>query len=250
MRPVSPPRLPGAQWRCAGRPHPDGLPGFPLVAAQVATGADARGKSLKGHFGAFKSRWFGTQPVTEFLIYMVIPFATARDHFVDDVRVMGNVLHRLRVPRRGSGPARGGRRDGRGIRATGGGGAVGGGLSGPREGEGMRRRFHSLHPSSQCFQSPSSRSLCPQVMFASWSSIHSVDGRRRCFRRFQDRNAAGSDVNPVAVCVSARPMGKREMPAPACVKRCRYAGIGVDTHRSPRPSEMNSAMLTPPTGSG
>ena len=50
--------------------------------------------------GAFKSRWFGTQPVTDFIPYMVVPFATADNQFMDDVRVMGNVLHRLRVPRR------------------------------------------------------------------------------------------------------------------------------------------------------
>ena len=49
---------------------------------------------------AFKSRWFRTQPVTDFMAYMIVPFATADDRFVDDVRVMGNVLHRLRVPRR------------------------------------------------------------------------------------------------------------------------------------------------------
>lgn len=84
----------------AARPHPDRLPGFPLAAAQVATGANAREKSLKGHLGAFKSRWFAPQPVTEFLAYMIVPFATADDQFLDDVRVMGNVLHRLRVPRR------------------------------------------------------------------------------------------------------------------------------------------------------
>ncbi len=84
----------------AARPHLDRLPGFPLAAAQVATGRNAREKSLKGHLGAFKSRWFGTQPVTEFIPYMVVPFATADNQFVDDVRVMGNVLHRLRVPRR------------------------------------------------------------------------------------------------------------------------------------------------------
>ncbi|MDE0459128.1 MAG: hypothetical protein OXI15_17665 [Chromatiales bacterium] len=84
----------------AARPHPDRLPGFPLAAAQVATGANAREKSLKGHLSAFKSRWFAPQPVTEFLAYMIVPFATADDQFIDDVRVMGNVLHRLRVPRR------------------------------------------------------------------------------------------------------------------------------------------------------
>lgn len=84
----------------AARPHPDRLPGFPLVAAQVATGRNAREKSLRGHLSAFKSRWFGSQPVTDFIPYMVVPFATADNQFVDDVRVMGNVLHRLRVPRR------------------------------------------------------------------------------------------------------------------------------------------------------
>ena len=84
----------------AARPHADRLPGFPLAAAQVATGRNAREKSLKGHLSAFKSRWFGTQPVTDFIPYMVVPFAPADNQFVDDVRVMGNVLHRLRVPRR------------------------------------------------------------------------------------------------------------------------------------------------------
>jgi len=84
----------------AARPHLDRLPGFPIAAAQVATGNDARDKSLRGHLGAFKSRWFARQPVTDFAPYMIVPFARDRDSFVDDVRVMGNVLHRLRVPRR------------------------------------------------------------------------------------------------------------------------------------------------------
>jgi len=101
-------RQPGAPQRpkddqidvFAARPHPDRLPGFPLAAAQVATGANAREKSLIGHLGAFKRRWFATQPVTGFLVYMIVPFAMADDQFVNDVRDMGNVLHRLRVPRR------------------------------------------------------------------------------------------------------------------------------------------------------
>ena len=84
----------------AARLHRDRLPGFLLAVAQVATGQDARRKSLKAHVGPFKSRWFRPQPVTEFLPYMIVPFATADSQFVDDVRLMGNVLHRLRVPRR------------------------------------------------------------------------------------------------------------------------------------------------------
>ena len=84
----------------AARPHPDRLPGFPLAVAQVATGGNWTEKSLKGHLSVFRSRWFRTAPVTEFMVYMIIPFARPDAQFVDDVRVMGNVLHRLRVPRR------------------------------------------------------------------------------------------------------------------------------------------------------
>ncbi len=84
----------------AARRHRDGLPGFPLAVAQVATGRNPEEKSLKGHMDAFKSRWFRTPPVTNFMVYMIIPFARAEDQFFDDVRVMGNVLHRLRVARR------------------------------------------------------------------------------------------------------------------------------------------------------
>lgn len=84
----------------AARAHADRLPGHLLAAAQVATGQDADQKSLKGHIGAFKSRWFATQPVTEFIAYMIVPFAIADTQFVDWVRTMGNVLHRLRLPLR------------------------------------------------------------------------------------------------------------------------------------------------------
>ena len=84
----------------AARLHPDGLPGFLLAAAQVATGKHVNWKSLTGHLGVFKSRWFWPQPVTAFLPYMIVPFAKTDDQFLDYVRVMGNVLHRLRVPRR------------------------------------------------------------------------------------------------------------------------------------------------------
>ena len=101
----------------AARPHLDRLPGFPLAAAQVATGQDAREKSLKGHLGAFKSRWFARPPVTEFTAYMIVPFVVRDDQFIDDVRVMGNVLQpsSLAPSRCGSRAARGGRRDDRGV---------------------------------------------------------------------------------------------------------------------------------------
>ncbi len=31
---------------------------------------------------------------------MIVPFVVGDEQFIDDVRVMGNVLHRLRLPRR------------------------------------------------------------------------------------------------------------------------------------------------------
>lgn len=84
----------------AARLHPDGLPGFLLAVAQVATGRKADQKSLKGYPGSFKRQWFEPEPVTEFLPYMIVPFARSKDKCFRWVSNMGNVLHRLRVPRR------------------------------------------------------------------------------------------------------------------------------------------------------
>lgn len=90
----------------AARCHKDGLPGFPLVAAQVATGRDYKSKSLKGHIQAFRRRWYSRQPVTDFIAYMVVPFLLDRDTFVDTVGLAGNVLHRPRVAIRAAEAAR------------------------------------------------------------------------------------------------------------------------------------------------
>ena len=85
----------------AWREQRDGLPGFLLVAAQVATGKDWKDKSIKSHIrGAFPARWFERVPATEMVAYHVIPFARPDEAFRDDVLVLGNVLHRLRVPGR------------------------------------------------------------------------------------------------------------------------------------------------------
>ncbi|MCY4590766.1 MAG: hypothetical protein OXE86_09460 [Alphaproteobacteria bacterium] len=100
-------RQPGAPTRpqddqvdvFAARTHPDRHPGFLFAAAQVATGANANNKSLRGHLDAFWSRWFVTQPVTSCLVYMIVPFAMRDEEALDFVRTMGNTLHRLRVPR-------------------------------------------------------------------------------------------------------------------------------------------------------
>lgn len=86
----------------AWRQQRDGLPGFLLVAAQVATGSDWKDKTLKGHIdGTFQTRWFGARhPVTVMVAYHVIPFARPDELFRDDVLTLGNVMHRLRVPAR------------------------------------------------------------------------------------------------------------------------------------------------------
>ncbi len=85
----------------AGRVHADGLPGFLFAAAQVATGANWRAKSLRNHLDrVFFQRWFARQPVTPPLPYHIVPFALPETGFRDHVRNLGNVLHRLRVPLR------------------------------------------------------------------------------------------------------------------------------------------------------
>ena len=85
----------------AWREQADGLPGFLLVAAQVATGRNWKDKSIKSHIaGVFQTRWLRPAPVTEMVAYHVVPFARPDDEFRDDVLVLGNILHRLRVPRR------------------------------------------------------------------------------------------------------------------------------------------------------
>lgn len=81
------------------KPHPDGLPGCLFGAAQVATGANWKDKSIKGHMNdVFWSRWFGRHPVTKVICYHIIPFTRTEVEFRDDVSVLGNILHRLRVP--------------------------------------------------------------------------------------------------------------------------------------------------------
>ena len=79
----------------------DGLPGFLLVAAQVATGKNWKEKSILSQINdRFTKRWFGRQPATKMIAYHVIPFARPNEKFRDDVLTVGNLLHRLRVPNR------------------------------------------------------------------------------------------------------------------------------------------------------
>ena len=85
----------------AWREHTDGLSGFLLAVAQVATGHDWKEKSIKSQIkDVFPKRWFSPVPVTEMVAYHVVPFARPDEVFRDDVLVLGNVLHRIRVPKR------------------------------------------------------------------------------------------------------------------------------------------------------
>jgi hypothetical protein len=85
----------------AWRGHFDGLPGFLLAGAQVATGKNWKDKSIKSHLtDVFWKRWFERPPVSQMVCYHIVPFARPDVEFRDDVLVLGNVLHRLRVPRR------------------------------------------------------------------------------------------------------------------------------------------------------
>lgn len=85
----------------AWRKQLDGLPGFLLIAAQVASGKDWRSKSIKSHVrDVFPNRWFSPSPASVMVAYQVIPFTQTEDKFRADVMVLGNVLHRLRVPTR------------------------------------------------------------------------------------------------------------------------------------------------------
>lgn len=85
----------------ACRERSDRLPGFLFAAAQVATGKRWRDKPIRDRIrNVFPDRWFVRSPATEVVPYHIVPFARPDDMFRDDVRLLGNVLHRIRVPRR------------------------------------------------------------------------------------------------------------------------------------------------------
>lgn len=84
----------------AARLHSDRQSGFLFAAAQVATGADWGDKSLLGRQNGFKHCWFTDEPVTQFIPYMIVPFAFDDQKFRVYVAQLGNMLHRLRVPLR------------------------------------------------------------------------------------------------------------------------------------------------------
>ena len=85
----------------ARREQRDDLPGFVLAAGQVATGKKWKDKSILAHADrGFYSRWFSPEPTTRLVPYHIIPFARPDDEFPDDVIMLGNLLHRLRVPHR------------------------------------------------------------------------------------------------------------------------------------------------------
>ena len=85
----------------ACRARSDPLPGFLFAAAQVATGKLWKDKSIRDHVRhVFPNRWFRRWPATEIVPYHIVPFALPDETFRDSVLALGNILHRIRVPRR------------------------------------------------------------------------------------------------------------------------------------------------------
>ena len=85
----------------AWREQTDGLPGLFCWRWAGGDGKDWKEKPIKSQVkDVFPKRWFGPIPVTEWVAYHVVPFARSDDKFRDDVLVLGNVLHRIRVPKR------------------------------------------------------------------------------------------------------------------------------------------------------
>ena len=81
--------------------QPDTLPGCLLAAAQVATGKNWRSKSIRNQLdNVFWNDWFSPHPTSQVVCYHIVPFALSREEFVRQVPILGNLLHRLRVPRR------------------------------------------------------------------------------------------------------------------------------------------------------
>ena len=82
----------------AAHRHADGLPGFLLAVGQVATGKDWEDKSLRGRVRGFRLDWFDRPPRSDFICYLIVPFAISDKKFVHSVGRCGNILHRLRLP--------------------------------------------------------------------------------------------------------------------------------------------------------
>lgn len=85
----------------AARLHRDGLPGFILAMAQIATGADWKRKKIRGPvLDGFLESWFGKPPRSRIMCYHIIPLALSDAQFKIQCVEAGSLLHRLRVPYR------------------------------------------------------------------------------------------------------------------------------------------------------
>jgi hypothetical protein len=82
----------------AARRRTDGLVGFPILLAQVASGENWKAKSLRtAAEKMFFPEWFSMTPASQVLVYQVIPFTAERTTDRRDTRMLGHIMHRLRV---------------------------------------------------------------------------------------------------------------------------------------------------------
>jgi hypothetical protein len=85
----------------AARQSCDGLHGFPIILAQVASGNNWLSKPLRGHADhVFYPEWFSTTPASQTLVYHIIPFVIDREGLRRDTRRLGHLMHRLRLSAR------------------------------------------------------------------------------------------------------------------------------------------------------
>jgi hypothetical protein len=85
----------------AARLSCDGLQGFPIILAQVASGANWLSKPLRGHADhVFYPEWFSTTPASQTLVYHIIPFVIEREGLRRNTRRLGHLMHRLRLSAR------------------------------------------------------------------------------------------------------------------------------------------------------
>jgi hypothetical protein len=81
----------------AARPHLDRMPGFLLVMAQVATGANWRDKSVRNMVDhAFFDFWFSRKPASQRTAYHIIPFVLAKNESHFETLRLGHILSRSR----------------------------------------------------------------------------------------------------------------------------------------------------------
>lgn len=82
----------------AARPHWDGGPGFPIAMAQVASGKNWTSKSVRNAVDNwFFQEWFDVEPESQTTCFHIIPFALTVEQMARNTRILGHILHRIRL---------------------------------------------------------------------------------------------------------------------------------------------------------